>query len=157
MRALFREMLALTERRQPFVVCTVVDTEGSVPGKIGSTMVVTADGKTRGTVGGAGLEEKVKAAALEALRGAKGGVRHYDLANWKPQGLNSVCGGSVDVSILVHRPVPHLLLFGGGHCGKALAQLADIVEWDVTVVDAREEYANHERFPNALKVHAGDP
>lgn len=157
MRGLLREMLQLAERRQTFAVCTVVETEGSVPGKLGSTMVVTADGATRGTVGGAGLEEKVKAAAIEALRMGQGSLKHYDLARWKPDGLNSICGGSVDVSILVHRPLPHLLLFGGGHCAKALADLAPALDWDVTVVDAREEYANAHRFPDAITTVADDP
>lgn len=157
MRALLRDMLSLAERGEPFAVCTVVDAEGSVPGKVGATMVVTPDGRARGTVGGAGLEEKVRQAALDALRGERGGVRRYDLANWKPGGLDSVCGGTVDVSVVVHRPVPHLLLFGGGHCGKALADLAALVDWDVSIADARPEYANTERFPNAVWVHGGDP
>ncbi|MBI2077144.1 MAG: XdhC family protein [Euryarchaeota archaeon] len=157
MRGLLREMLHLTERRRPFAVCTVVETEGSVPGKLGSTMVVTEDGTARGTVGGAGLEDKVKAAALEALRSGQGGVRHFDLAKWKPGGLNSICGGSVDVSVLVHRPLPHLLLFGGGHCGKALSDIAPTLDWDVTLVDARAEYANRERFPNAVAAVAAPP
>ena len=157
MRGLLREMLRLTERRQAFVVCTVVETDGSVPGKLGSTMVVKADGSTRGTVGGAGLEEKVKAAALDALRTGKGGLRHFDLAKWKPGGLNSICGGTVDVSVVVHRPLPHLLLFGGGHCGKALADIAPTLDWDVTVVDARPEYANKERFPDAVAAIAASP
>ncbi len=157
MRALLREMLTLTQRRQPFAVCTVVHTEGSVPGKIGSTMIVPQTGTVRGTVGGAGLEERVKAAARQALETGKGGLQHYDLAKWKAEGLNSVCGGSVDVSIIVHRPLPHLLLFGGGHCGKALADMANLLEWDVTVIDPRLEYANRERFPHAVDVTAADP
>lgn len=156
MRGLLREMLRLSERRQPFAVCSVIATEGSVPGRLGATMIVTPDGEARGTVGGAGLEERVKAAAVEALRGGRGGVHHFDLAHWKPEGLNSVCGGSVDVSILVHRAVPHLLLIGGGHCGKALSELAATLEWDVTVIDARPEFANPDRFPQALATHAGD-
>lgn len=157
MRALLREMLSLTERRRPFAVCTVVDAEGSVPGKVGATMIVTPEGRARGTVGGAGLEEKAKAAAAEALRSGKGGLHRFDLAKWKPGGLNSICGGTVTISILVHRPLPHLLLYGAGHCGKALADLAQPLDWDVTVVDTRPEYANMERFPHALNAHAAEP
>jgi xanthine dehydrogenase accessory factor len=155
-RALWREMLTLADRRRPFAVCTVVTAEGSVPGKVGATMIVTPDGRTRGTVGGAGLEERVKAAALESLRTGRGGYHQYDLAKWKEGGLNSICGGTVGVSILVHRPVPHLLLFGGGHCGKALADVAHALDWDVTVVDPRPEYANRERFPPAGWTNSAD-
>lgn len=157
LRALLREMLALTERREPYAVCTVVGAAGSVPGKVGSTMLVTPAGRTRGTVGGAGLEEKVKKLALESLATGKSGLHHFDLAKWKPGGLNSVCGGSVEISVQVHRALPHLLLFGGGHCGKALADLSANLDWDVTIVDARSEYANEERFPEAVGAHAMDP
>src|SRR5688572_8144502 len=137
MRAMLREMLQLTERRAPFAVCTVVQTEGSVPGKVGSVMIVTRDGTARGTVGGAGLEEKVKAAARAALASGTGGLETFDLAKWKPDGLNSICGGTVTVSIIVHRPLPHILIYGGGHCGKALADMAAVLDWDVTVIDPR--------------------
>jgi xanthine dehydrogenase accessory factor len=156
-RGLWREMLGLADRRRPFAACTVVHADGSVPGKVGSVMIVTPDGRTRGTVGGAGLEERVKRAALDALRTGQPTLLHYDLAKWKEGGLNSVCGGSVDVSVLVHRPLPHLLLYGGGHCAKALADVAATLDWDVTVVDARAEYANAERFPQAVDTHAADP
>lgn len=157
MRALLREMLSLTERRHPFAVCTVVDAEGSVPGKVGATMIVTPEGRTRGTVGGAGLEEKTKAAAREALRSGKGGLHRFDLAKWKPGGLNSICGGTVTISVLVHRALPHLLIYGGGHCGKALADLAQTLDWDTTVVDVRSEFAHPERFPHSVGVHPTDP
>lgn len=150
-------MLSLSQRRQPFAVCTVVNAMGSVPGKVGATMIVTLQGRHAGTVGGAGLEERVKAAAVDALQGRGAGLHHFDLANWKPGGLDSVCGGSVDVSIVVHRPLPHLLLLGGGHCGKALADIVATLEWDVTVVDERPEYATRDRFPTAIGLHAGDP
>ncbi len=157
-RILWREMLTLADRRHPFAVCTVVNADGSVPGRLGATMIVTPDGKSRGTVGGAGLEERVKGLALAALRDRKGGLHHFDLAKWKPGGLNSLCGGSVDVSVLVHRPLPHLLVFGGGHCGKALADVAATLDWDVTLVDPRPEYADADRFPNAQERAApADP
>lgn len=150
-------MLSLADRRRAFAVCTVVHADGSVPGKVGAAMLVTPDGRATGTVGGAGLEEKVKKLALEALTTGKGDLHHFDLAKWKPGGLNSVCGGSVDISILVHRPLPHLLLYGGGHCGKALADIAATLDWDVTVVDARPEYADGDRFPQAVDSHGTDP
>ncbi len=150
-------MMDLAERRAPFAVATVVDAEGSVPGKVGATMVVTSQGRVHGTIGGAGLEEKVKALCETALETGESGLHTFDLAKWKPEGLDSVCGGTVHIAIQVHRPLPHLLLFGGGHCGLALAQLAQTMDWDVTVVDGRAEFADPDRFPDATDVHAEDP
>ena len=155
---LARRVGELATRGQRFALCVVAKTQGSVPGKVGSAMLVLPDGSFEGTVGGAGLEEKVKKAALEALQRGRGDVLVFDLANWKPEGLDSVCGGTVHVAIDVVNPAPHLLLFGGGHCGLALAQVCDVLGWNYTVVDQRADFASAERFPRAAATHGGaDP
>lgn len=154
---ILRQAAELAERGVACALAVVVATTGSVPGKAGATMLVTVDGTSRGTVGGAGLEERVKAHCREALRRGVGGVHTFDLANWKPQGLDSVCGGTVTVAVSVVKPVPHLLLVGGGHCTLALAQVADVLGWGYTVVDSRPEFASAERFPRARALHARVP
>lgn len=154
---ILRQAADLAERGVACALAVVVETTGSVPGKAGATMLVTVDGTSRGTVGGAGLEERVKALCREALRRGVGGVHTFDLANWKPEGLDSVCGGTVTVSITLVKPVPHLLLVGGGHCTLALAQVCDVLGWGYTVVDSRPEYASPERFPRARALHTRTP
>jgi len=42
-----------------------------------------------------------------------------------------------------------LYLFGAGHVSQYVAQIAKIADFDVTVIDDRKEFANHERFPDA--------
>jgi xanthine dehydrogenase accessory factor len=103
-------------------------------------------------VGGAGLEERVKALCREALASGRGGVRTFDLARWKEGGLDSVCGGTATVAIALVAPVPHLLLVGGGHCAQALARVCDTLGYVCTVVDSRAAYAQREAFPNARAV-----
>lgn len=46
---------------------------------------------------------------------------------------------------------PHLVLFGAGHVGKALYDLAVLQNMKVTVLDCREELLNKERFPKAQR------
>lgn len=153
-----RRIGTLAEEGRSFAVCTVAKAQGSVPGKTGATMLVHRDGATEGTVGGAGLEEKVRQAALRALDAGKGDLMTFDLANWKPEGLDSVCGGTVHVAIDVVLAGPRVLVYGGGHCGKALADVLDTLGWRYVVVDARAAFANAERFPRALATHGGvDP
>ena len=155
--SLLREAADLSERGVACALAAVVETHGSVPGKVGAAMLVTVDGTSRGTVGGAGLEEKVKALCREAIRTGKGGVHSFDLARWKEGGLDSVCGGTVRVAIHVLRPVPHLLLVGGGHCSLALSRVLDVLEWGYSVVDGRPGYATPERFPRARHLSTGPP
>lgn len=155
--ALLREASDLAERGVACALATVVAATGSVPGKVGATMLVTVDGTSRGTVGGAGLEERVKRLCVEALQRGEGGVHRFDLANWKPEGLDSVCGGTVDIAIHVVRPAPHLLLVGGGHCAQALGRVCDVLQWGYTVVDSRPGYATPELFPRARALAHDDP
>lgn len=144
-----REALRLLERHEPFVRATVVRAEGSVPAKLGSAMIVRADGSTLGTVGGAALEERVRAMARTALERAQGDLAHFDLQAWRAGGLPSLCGGSVDIAIEYVPARPNLLLWGGGHVAAALAQLLPGLEYDYSVADDRAEWVSAERFPQA--------
>jgi len=44
---------------------------------------------------------------------------------------------------------PPLYIFGGGHVSQFIAKIAKIVGFHITVIDDREEFANHEIFPDA--------
>ncbi len=143
------EVLRLLAQHRPFVRASVVRAVGSVPGKLGATMVVREDGTTLGTVGGAALEEEVKRLAAEAIARHRGDLVHFDLAAWKDGGLPSLCGGSVDIAIEYVPPRPNVLLWGGGHVSEAVARLLPGLEFDHSVADDRPEYVAEERFPHA--------
>jgi len=58
--------------------------------------------------------------------------------------------GQTEMAFLEHiKPMPHLIIAGAGHVGKALAHIASLLEFEVTVVDDREEYANTGNIPDA--------
>jgi xanthine dehydrogenase accessory factor len=42
-----------------------------------------------------------------------------------------------------------LIIAGGGHIGQALAHLASLLEFEVTVVDDRSDFANENHIPDA--------
>ncbi|RPI84012.1 MAG: XdhC/CoxI family protein [Planctomycetaceae bacterium] len=48
-----------------------------------------------------------------------------------------------------------LVIVGGGHVGQKVSQLASEVDFDVWVVDDREEYCNSGRFPEAKRLIVG--
>ncbi len=150
-RKLAQEVLRLLDRHEPFVRATVMESTGSVPGKVGATMLVRSDGSTLGTVGGAALEERVKEAAARALESRRGGIFHYDLAAWRPEGLPSLCGGTVEIAVEFVAARPSLLLWGGGHVAEAVARLLPPLEYDYSVADDRPEWVTAERFPEAVR------
>lgn len=53
-------------------------------------------------------------------------------------------------------PRCRLLIVGGGHVGRAVASLAAQLEFDIWVVDDREEIVSADRFPTAEQRIAGD-
>jgi len=64
--------------------------------------------------------------------------------------LQSLSSHQVKMAFLEQiKPMPHLLIVGGGHIGKALAHLGTLLEFEVSVVDDRPEYASREHIPDA--------
>lgn len=61
-------------------------------------------------------------------------------------------GGIAYLPVLSRCP---LVIVGGGHVGQAVAKLAAELEFDITVVDDREEIVSLERFPTAQQRLAG--
>lgn len=53
-------------------------------------------------------------------------------------------------------PLPHLIIAGAGHIGKALSHLGKMLDFDITVIDDRREYANKENLPDADHVVVKD-
>jgi xanthine dehydrogenase accessory factor len=156
MRELQRRVLELIDAGRAFAVATVAESQGSVPGKPGAKLVVADDGAVFGTVGGAGLEEKVKGLCRLALESGKGGLHAFDLLYYKEGALDSLCGGSVKILVEYVARTPHLLIAGGGHCGLEIAKLCEGLGWFHSVLDDRAAYASRERFPAAKRaIHAG--
>jgi xanthine dehydrogenase accessory factor len=152
-----RKASELADAGVAFALCTVASARGSVPGKAGAKMIVLADGTQFGTVGGAGLEEKTRKIARQCLADRKGGLFKFDLAYYKEGGLDSLCGGSVEIFIEVMSGGPHILICGGGHVGLEVAKLCDQLEYAYSVLDDRPAFAARERFPKARGLHVGTP
>ncbi len=54
------------------------------------------------------------------------------------------------------RPLPRLVVAGAGHVGRAVARLGALLDFDVTVIDDRPEFANRENVPEADGFVVGD-
>ena len=45
-----------------------------------------------------------------------------------------------------------MIIFGAGHVGQALAQIASFSEFNIFVIDDREEWADPQRFPKSIEL-----
>ena len=53
-------------------------------------------------------------------------------------------------------PLPKLVIAGAGHIGKSLSCLGRMLDFEVTVIDDRNEYANQENLPDADHIIVND-
>jgi xanthine dehydrogenase accessory factor len=110
-------------------------------------MIITKDQKTYGTIGGGCVEGQVAEEAILLNKGANGVlVKSYDLVEEEFGGVGMNCGGKIDVSIEIVNPISRLIIAGSGHLSSSLATLAQILGFEIIVVDP---LAKKERFPEA--------
>jgi xanthine dehydrogenase accessory factor len=139
-------------RGEAAALVTVVRANGSTPQRAGAKMLVFADGRMVGTIGGGCYENDAFWKAREAITTGRGTLLHYDLNDDFAQENGLVCGGQMDVHIDPLAPAPHLYIIGAGHVGWHVANLAHSAGFRIHVVDDREKFANRERFPDADEV-----
>lgn len=160
-----RDML---EQGESFVMCKIINSEGSTPRKKGACMLVREDGSTIGTVGGGKIEAETERLAAEVFKTKeKGRVFHFRL-DTSEQGIGMACGGDADILIqyvdAAHpeafeeefEQITTAYIFGAGHVALEAEKLLRYVNFRTVVIDDREEYSNRERFPDAYEVKTID-
>jgi xanthine dehydrogenase accessory factor len=152
----FAAVTSALDRGEAAALVTIVSTRGSTPQRVGAKMLVFADGRIVGTIGGGCYENDAFWKAREAIATHKPQLIHYELSDDFAQESGLICGGQMDVYIEPIEPSPELYIIGAGHVGYHLARLAHEVGFRVHVIDDREKFANRERFPTAVEVVADD-
>lgn len=133
------------------VVATVVAVGGSTPRSAGAKMVVYADGRTLGTVGGGAIESEVIERARSMVGSREPALLSFDLG----PDLSMACGGRMDVFLEPVSAGARAVVIGGGHCGQAVAAVSRQAGFRVTVVDDRADVVSAERFPCAERRLVG--
>jgi xanthine dehydrogenase accessory factor len=137
---LLAEANRLIQSTESFAWVTIIGQEGSSARHLGSSMLVTRDGRVIGTVGGAVAELQLIEHALAALKEGKPRTVKMPLP---------VCAGAITCFINVFEKAETLILVGAGHVAQPMAKLGKMLGFRVVVIDDRQEYATQERFPDA--------
>ena len=119
---------------EPVGLATVVNVPRSAT-TLGAKILLRADGSYSGSLGNAQLDLQ---AVVVAQRVAALGVTEYIITD-----------DGTEVFVEGFTTPPTLIMVGGGHVGKATADLARTLGFRVLVVDDRPEFANAQRFPYA--------
>src|SRR5690348_18094240 len=106
---------AALERGEPAALVTIVRSTGSTPQRTGAKMLVFADGRTVGTIGGGCYENDALGKAREAIASGKPSLVKYDLNDDFVQESGLICGGQMEVYIDPLAPQAELFVIGAGH------------------------------------------
>jgi xanthine dehydrogenase accessory factor len=123
------------------IIATVFAFEGAVKVKLGSRLLLYPDGKIITDIKDANLIQSLLADSQAAFANQKSRVNNYQLPL-----------GSAEVFIEVIQPPTSLIIFGAGYDAVPVAQFAQALGWDVTVVDCRANEATKARFPMPCDV-----
>jgi xanthine dehydrogenase accessory factor len=145
---IYQTILDARREGRPVALATVIRAQGSVPRHATSKMLVFADGRSVGTVGGGEVESRAIEASKEAIRSGQARLESYSLAGPREDAVG-VCGGQVEVFIEPLLPPPTVLVLGCGHVGQAVAHLAKWLGFRVVVTDDRAELCTPEHVPGA--------
>jgi xanthine dehydrogenase accessory factor len=148
----FSALSEALQRGEEVALVTIVASTGSTPQRVGAKMLVYADGRTVGTIGGGCYENDAFWKAREAIKARKPMTLKFELNDDFAQESGLVCGGQMEVFVEPVEPSPELYVFGAGHVGYFVAKMAHEVAFKVHVIDDREKFANAERFGPGIDV-----
>ena len=142
----FEVFSTLVRDNRPVALATVIEGPHT-----GATLAVSPAGALGGSLGHPELDRVVTRDAIGELEAGRTLVRHYG-----PEGQSTpedlVDTETVKVFIDSFSPPPLMWIFGAVDFTAALARVAKVLGYHVTVCDAREIFATRRRFPMADEV-----
>ena len=131
---------------QPVALATVVDGP-----HVGAKVIVTTTDPPVGDLGDPELTRIVGRDALAELEAGRSGIRNYGPhGETTPEDLADT--PTVRIFVESWAPPPQMWIFGAVDFTAALAKVAKVLGYRVTVCDAREVFATRRRFPMADEV-----
>jgi xanthine dehydrogenase accessory factor len=130
---------------RPVALATVIAGPG-----LGNKLLVRPGEDALGSLGDPDLDRVAGRDALAELEAGRTGVRHYGSAGQANPDAAGVT--PVDVFMESFAPPPQMLIFGAVDFTAALARVAKVLGYRVTVCVAREVFATKRRFPMADEV-----
>lgn len=152
----FSALSEALQRGEEVALVTIVAATGSTPQRVGAKMLVFADGRTVGTIGGGCYENDAFWKAREAITSRQPAKLKYELSDDFAQESGLICGGQMEVFVEPVEPAPEVFIFGAGHVGFFVAKMSHDAGFKVHIIDDREKFANAELFPAGVDVVVDD-
>ncbi len=142
----FAQLRSDVRAESPVALATVIQGPG-----LGRKLLVRADDNVGiGSFGNDELDRVVKRDAHGELAAGKTGIRHYGEHG-------EARNATVSAFIESFAPPPRMVIFGAVDFSGALARVAKVLGYRVTICDARKVFATRARFPVADNVEVEWP
>lgn len=140
---LLRKVVAV---RQNAVLVTMFSLERKHDAQPGTCLLMEANGNISGSI----PYPSIEAAVMEDV---------HEAMNKKQSSFKEYIDHNVTVTAFIEylQPAVSMVVVGAGNDAIPMMQMADIVGWDVRVVDGRNTHARPERFASACQVLVSKP
>jgi xanthine dehydrogenase accessory factor len=158
---LFQKLSERIKENKPSILITITKTRGATPGKTGFKILIGEDGRITGTIGGGAVEfhaidkckELIKSNSSyynEIIQLVDNDKGQAEKVNFKkdnettPAGTTKIvlpawCGGEVELFYEIYKKQNVLYIFGAGHVGAAVSDLAVRHGFYVELFDNRKD------------------
>ncbi len=135
----FKKLLEAVQNKVPVQVITLVAEPSGEANLLGQILLYYPDGQIEGQLVNEDITRQV--------------INYLETYAWEKPALFKINAGG-DYKFFRDKWVNsnRAIVFGGGHISQPLVEMLGLMDFDVTVVDDRPEFANNARFPRAGRV-----
>ncbi|MCP4178223.1 MAG: XdhC family protein [bacterium] len=145
---IYEQIIELQNKNTPFTLITIIKKEGHGPQIPGAKMIVLQDGKTFGTIGGGAIEYIAAKEAVNIINSTKeSSTQDYilgennDILDAVDTGM--ICGGKLSLFYEFVANKDTVYIFGAGHVCKAISSHIKPLNYNIVLLDSREEIASN--------------
>lgn len=159
------ELLAEAQRRGRSLALVSLLAQGAEPLRQPPHLVVDEAGKVLGgSLGATALDELAARQAVALLADERAEIVVRDWAELAADTSLELESGNLLEALTgtrllfeLARPALEMVICGGGHVGQAVARAARLLDFKVTVIDDRAEFASRDKFPDPqVRLLTGD-
>jgi xanthine dehydrogenase accessory factor len=139
----------------PLCIVSLMEVNGQPPPQIARLLIAEGGLPLGGTLGDSALDEIAARYAIRLIADERQEIVAARLSEMPASladeiGTAGIRAGFDDARLLfeISRPPLDLIICGGGHVGQAVAKLARLLDFRITVIDDRAEFSSREKFPD---------
>jgi xanthine dehydrogenase accessory factor len=136
---------------RPLAIVSLMARDSRVDDQTARLLVTDTGALAGGTLGNQALDEAAARHAVALLADDRKEIivaGADELAASSSGDIDLQAFGQVRLLFEISRPPLELIVCGGGHVGQAVAQAGRFLDFSVTVIDDRADFASREKFPD---------